>query len=428
MAFANGQIKRLLDTLTTLESLLDQLDRGEGVELSKQMLDLCKDCRAMDSLFGTQFFEVEELKSLEERMREMRQNTSQMNRIQEQVQQLSQSKTWSIYDDDDDDLMDNDLVDKGNREAVPPANNSLSEELRLCGELSQVLKRQLSLALSKIKEVTGVAKDESADQSMESASSSNTNEAEDSKENAMEKEEEAGASTVEKGDEEEAFSVLDSVQSTHKFQDASFHPMDTKGFFKVVRKEINLLKSSLPKGIKVKAYEDRMDLYSVMIMGPRRTPYEDGLFFIDVQLPPDYPRSPPKCHYWSYCADRLNPNLYEDGKVCVSLLGTWSGKGSETWTDKSNLLQVLVSIQGEMRHLIALLYIRITGLILVGEPYYNEAGYERHRDTQQGAENSRLYNEMALLKLVQSMTNVAQRPPSVFKAEVKAHFQANGKK
>ena len=56
------------------------------------------------------------------------------------------------------------------------------------------------------------------------------------------------------------------------------------------------------------------------------------------------------------------------------------------WTSKSNLLQVLVSIQG---------------LILVSEPYYNEAGYEKHRGSQPGEENSRLYNETAVLKLVQ---------------------------
>lgn len=68
------------------------------------------------------------------------------------------------------------------------------------------------------------------------------------------------------------------------------------------------------------------DLYSVMIKGPKRTPYEDGLFFFDFQFPADYPKVPPLCHYISYCSDRLNPNLYEGGKVCVSLLGTWGGK------------------------------------------------------------------------------------------------------
>ena len=41
------------------------------------------------------------------------------------------------------------------------------------------------------------------------------------------------------------------------------------------------------------------------------------------------------------------------------------------------------------------------GLILVSEPYFNEAGYEKQRGTQHGQENSRMYNEMAILKLVQ---------------------------
>lgn len=64
----------------------------------------------------------------------------------------------------------------------------------------------------------------------------------------------------------------------------------------------------------------------MMIEGPEHTPYEDGLFIFDVQLGSDYPNSPPNVHYVAYCTDRLNPNLYESGKVCVSLLGTWTGK------------------------------------------------------------------------------------------------------
>ena len=68
------------------------------------------------------------------------------------------------------------------------------------------------------------------------------------------------------------------------------------------------------------------DLYCVMIIGPKKTPYEDVPFFFDIQLPNDYPKSPPIFHYISFCTDRLNPNLYDDGKVCVSLLGTWEGK------------------------------------------------------------------------------------------------------
>lgn len=83
-----------------------------------------------------------------------------------------------------------------------------------------------------------------------------------------------------------------------------------------------------------------------MIKGPAGTPYEDGIFLFDLQLPQDYPKSPPKVHYLSFCSGKLNPNLYENGFVCVSLLGTWSGKGSEKWTNDSNLCQLIVSLQG----------------------------------------------------------------------------------
>lgn len=52
---------------------------------------------------------------------------------------------------------------------------------------------------------------------------------------------------------------------------------------------------------------------------------------------------------------RFNPNLYNCGKVCLSLLGTWQGPG---WDPiRSTLLQVLVSIQS---------------LIMVDDPYFNE--------------------------------------------------------
>ena len=90
----------------------------------------------------------------------------------------------------------------------------------------------------------------------------------------------------------------------------------------------------------------QQDLYSILITGPSGTPYEDCLFLFDLRLPDNYPVSPPEVHYHSYCTDRLNPNLYEEGKVCVSLLGTWTGKGNETWTSKSSVHQLLLSIQG----------------------------------------------------------------------------------
>ncbi|KAJ8922950.1 hypothetical protein NQ315_001496 [Exocentrus adspersus] len=213
--------------------------------------------------------------------------------------------------------------------------------------------------------------------------------------------------------ENEPYAIVEEAPVMHHFYSSKFEPTDLQRFLKAVQKEYKLLKESLPAGVWVRSYGNRIDLLSVMIRGPAKTPYEDGLFLFDIQLSVDYPRSPPLVHYISYSTERLNPNLYVEGKVCVSLLGTWMGRGTEVWGPKSTLLQLIVSIQG---------------LILVSEPYYNEAGYEKQTETQQGYENSRTYNELVILKLVQSMTEMLLSPPEVFKREVFHHFAENGQK
>ena len=62
-----------------------------------------------------------------------------------------------------------------------------------------------------------------------------------------------------------------------------------------------------------------------MIVGPEGTPYQHGFYFFDVQFSDTYPMKPP---YVSFKTGdgrvRFNPNLYVEGKVCLSILGTWS--------------------------------------------------------------------------------------------------------
>lgn len=198
------------------------------------------------------------------------------------------------------------------------------------------------------------------------------------------------------------FTVMETAPSSHHFISVSVQPSDQKKFASALKKEVQLLQTSLPPGINVKMFEDKMHLFSALIEGPVSTPYEDCLFYFDGYLPDSYPRKPPVVHYHAYCPGKLNPNLYNEGKICLSLLDTWTGKGSEVWTGKSNLLQLLVSIQG---------------LILNSEPYFNEAGYDRHRGSAHGAENSRMYNETAIIKVVQSLTNLITNPPEIFKEE-----------
>ena len=128
-----------------------------------------------------------------------------------------------------------------------------------------------------------------------------------------------------------------------------------------VTKEHKIMQSSLPDGIFVRTWESRLDLLRVLIIGPSDTPYEFAPFVVDLHLGLAFPTSSPDAffHSWTGGSGRINPNLYEDGKICLSLLGTWNAdERNEEWSSKrSTVLQVLVSLMG---------------LVLVKEPYYSK--------------------------------------------------------
>ena len=62
----------------------------------------------------------------------------------------------------------------------------------------------------------------------------------------------------------------------------------------------------------------------------------------DFFFPGKYPNSPPTVNFRTTGGGsvRFNPNLYNCGKVCLSLLGTWEGAQGEQWNETSTVLQV----------------------------------------------------------------------------------------
>ncbi|KAJ2903840.1 putative ubiquitin conjugating enzyme family protein [Zalerion maritima] len=138
--------------------------------------------------------------------------------------------------------------------------------------------------------------------------------------------------------------------------------------------EITAMKTSLPEGIFVRYGSSRPDLMKILMVGSPGTPYENGLFEFDLLCVPQYPQQPPRMKFLSTGGGkyRLNPNLYNDGKICLSLLGTWEG---QPWIPAtSTILQILVSIQA---------------MVLCEEPWYNEPGREHRKDHK----SSKKYNE-----------------------------------
>jgi ubiquitin-protein ligase len=85
---------------------------------------------------------------------------------------------------------------------------------------------------------------------------------------------------------------------------------------------------------------------SACIFGPKDTPYEDCPMLYTVQIPQSYPFEPPKLKFTTYDGStRFHPNMYKEGKVCLSILGTWEG---EKWSSVMRLSTVLVTLQSLM--------------------------------------------------------------------------------
>jgi ubiquitin-protein ligase len=87
--------------------------------------------------------------------------------------------------------------------------------------------------------------------------------------------------------------------------------------------------------------EDILKGYA-MIVGPSDTPYFGGFYFFKFQYPYDYPFSPPTVTYHTNDGNvRFNPNLYINGKVCISILNTWRG---EQWSSCQSITTILLTL------------------------------------------------------------------------------------
>jgi len=86
--------------------------------------------------------------------------------------------------------------------------------------------------------------------------------------------------------------------------------------------------------------------WTVYIAGPHGTPYEGGIFKGQMTFPPDYPNSPPQLKFLS---EFWHPNVYSDGRVCISILHTPDPmnpeeKAEECWRPIQTVESILVSV------------------------------------------------------------------------------------
>ena len=160
------------------------------------------------------------------------------------------------------------------------------------------------------------------------------------------------------------------------------------------------------EGIYLHYNEDNLQNMKYLIVGPDETPYQGGFYLFDVTMHSEYPFKPPRVKYISYCQHaRMNPNLYQNGKVCLSVLGTWSGP---PWVAAMNLGSLAMDI-----------LIRLNK-----NPLQNEPGYENDFDNETPTYNEIIKYKNIEISVIRTIEKLELLPES-FQTIIKEQFVKN---
>jgi len=187
-------------------------------------------------------------------------------------------------------------------------------------------------------------------------------------------------------------------------------------------KQYEIIMKSLPltseSAIFFRQDPDNLCLFKFAVIPNEDTPYKFGIFVFDVFLPKDFPNSPPIVNHATSRKNnfRFNPNLYSNGYVCLSILGTWSGDSQSTkWIPMnssgtgSTLYQVIMSIYS---------------MVFSEEPWYNEPGREGGISSASTNNNAIQYkNEIRDGTIKYAIINQLKYPEEGFEDVIKTHFK-----
>jgi ubiquitin-protein ligase len=140
-------------------------------------------------------------------------------------------------------------------------------------------------------------------------------------------------------------------------------------------------------------YFDESDINQMIVMiRGQEGPYEFCQFLFHISFSDDYPMSPPIVKFCSSDGKtRLNPNLYIEGKVCLSILGTWQG---DPWTSVMTIKTVILSIMA---------------LVMTREPLRNEPGMESSPE-----DKIEIYNQIVEYASLNILVNQINHPSEMF--------------
>ena len=116
---------------------------------------------------------------------------------------------------------------------------------------------------------------------------------------------------------------------------------------KEIKLNYNYIQMDYNNGIILK-YNINGDIFnsSFIIFGLKNTPYQYGFLLFDCYFHNNYPYQPPKCKFNSVNQYiRIHPNLYQNGKICLSILDTYL---ASKWSPCHTLISIAQSIRNSL--------------------------------------------------------------------------------
>jgi len=103
---------------------------------------------------------------------------------------------------------------------------------------------------------------------------------------------------------------------------------------KRINKELQDFSKDPPSSCSAGPVGDDLFHWTSTILGPKDSPYENGIFFLDIHFPTDYPFKPPKVRFTTKI---YHCNVNNNGSICLDIL-------SSQWSPALTISKVLLSI------------------------------------------------------------------------------------
>ena len=101
-----------------------------------------------------------------------------------------------------------------------------------------------------------------------------------------------------------------------------------------IAKELENLTADPPANCSAGPLEDDIFHWQATLMGPSESPYEGGIFIMNIKFPGDYPFKPPKVRFITKI---FHPNINKHGSICLDIL-------KQGWSPALTITKVLLSI------------------------------------------------------------------------------------